>query len=123
MIEGVVNAYREAVIALSVRGSTGQTREIEAVIDTGYSGMPTLPPLIVSELDLPFRSSGRATLANGAVEAFSTHEAMVLWDGALREVEVDALGPTPLAGMALFERHRLCLDVSDGGRVTIETGR
>lgn len=107
MIEGVVNVFREAVIALSVRGLAGQTREIEAVIDTGYSGMLTLPPLIVSELDLPFRSSGRAILASGAEEAFSTYEATVLWDDAEREVEVDALGPTPLAGMALFEGYKL----------------
>jgi clan AA aspartic protease len=122
VIEGVVNAYHEAVISLPVQGSAGKSREIEAVIDTGYSGMLTLPPSIVSELDLVFRTSGKAMLANGAEEAFSTYEATVLWDGVMREVEVDALGPTPLAGMALLERNRLCLDVTHGGRVTIEAG-
>ena len=43
MIEGVVNAAHEAVVNLALHGSTGQTRDIEAVIDTGISGgAPTL---------------------------------------------------------------------------------
>ncbi|MCY4617513.1 MAG: clan AA aspartic protease [Chloroflexi bacterium] len=123
MIEGIVNEHHEAVVALSVQGSSGQTHEIEAVIDTGYSGMLTLPPLMVSELDLAFRSSGRAMMANGAEEVFGTYDALVLWDGVMREVEVDALGPTPLAGMALLDQHRLCIVVTDGGQVTIEASR
>ncbi len=121
MIEGVVNASREAVIRLAVQGPSGQPRDIEAVIDTGYSGMLTLPSSIVAELGLSFRSSGRAILANGDEDAFSTYDATVLWDGALRDVEADALGPTPLAGMALLDGHELCLAVTNGGRVSIET--
>ena len=121
MIAGVVNASLEAVISLAVQGPSGQTRDVDAVIDTGYSGTLTLPPSIVAELGLSFRSSGRAILANGTEDAFSTYDATVLWDGALREVEADALGPTPLAGMALLEGHELCLAVTDGGRVSNET--
>ena len=82
MIEGVVNTSREAVIRLAVQGPSGQGRDIEAVIDTGYSGMLTLPSSIVAELGLSFRSSGRAILANGDEDAFSTYDATVLWDGA-----------------------------------------
>ena len=120
MIEGVVNASREAVLRLAVEGPSGHAREVEVVIDTGYSGMLTLPPSIVADLGLSFRSSGRAILANGDEDTFSTYDATVLWDGAPREVEADALGPTPLAGMALLDGHELCLHVADGGRVFIE---
>ncbi len=38
MIEGVVNDAYEAVIPLTLQGPSGHMREIEAVIDTGYSG-------------------------------------------------------------------------------------
>ncbi len=43
MIEGVVNAAYEAVVTLSLQSPSGQAREIEAVIDTGYSGFLTPP--------------------------------------------------------------------------------
>ena len=65
MIEGVVNANYEPVISLSVQGPSGQKREIEAVVDTGFNGFLTLPPALVSELGLPFRIRGAAMLANG----------------------------------------------------------
>ena len=54
MIEGSVNAAYEAVVALSLQGPGGRTRDIEAVVDTGYSGFLTLPAALVAELGLPF---------------------------------------------------------------------
>ena len=38
MIAGSVNAYREAIIDLAIRGPVGQALEAEAVIDTGFNG-------------------------------------------------------------------------------------
>ena len=38
MIQGRVNAAYEAVVPLVVRGPLGLAREVEAVIDTGYTG-------------------------------------------------------------------------------------
>ena len=69
MIEGVVNANMEAVVTLTLRGETGQEREIEAVIDTGFNGFLTLPPTLAVELGLPFASIGLATLADGSEAA------------------------------------------------------
>ena len=54
MIQGVVNAANEAIITIPLQGSEGRTREIEAVVDTGYSGFLTLPTGLVDELGLPF---------------------------------------------------------------------
>ncbi len=75
MIEGVVNASLEAVITLTLRGLEGQTREIEAVVDTGFNGFLTLPPSLVTELGLPFQSRDRVILANGREEMFDIHDA------------------------------------------------
>jgi len=122
VIEGVVNAAYEAVVTLPLHGPAGRSREIEAVIDTGYNGFLTLPAALVAELRLPFLGPSRAILANGAVETFNVHDATVLWDGQLRDIEADATGDTPLVGMLLLDGHDLSVQVRDGGRVVIQAG-
>lgn len=49
MIQGSVNAALEAVISFAVQGLSDLTREIEAVIDTGYSEYLMVPAERVSE--------------------------------------------------------------------------
>lgn len=120
MIEGAVNASYEAIITLPVRGPTGQTREIEAVVDTGYNGYLTLPPMLIAELELPFQSEGQATLANGSVEYFDVYGVTALWDGQPRLVDADEADTTPLIGMALMDGHSLYVEITDGGRVAIQ---
>ena len=120
MIEGVVNAAYEAVISLSLRGPSGQTREIDAVIDTGFNGFLTLPPALVSELGLPFLSHGGATLADGSSVAFDVWEVTVLWNGAALSVEADEADTTPLVGMLMLDSHSLYVEVADGGRVVLQ---
>ena len=120
MIEGGVNAAYEAVISLSLRGPSGQAQEIEAVIDTGFNGFLTLPPVLVTELGLPFLSHGGATLADGSRIAFDVWEVTVLWDGAALSVEADESDTTPLVGMLLLDNHSLYVEVADGGRVVVQ---
>ena len=120
MIQGSVNAAYEAVVTLAVRGPAGQTTEIDAVIDTGFTGVLTLPPALVSELGLPFVTRGRATLANGSEDFFDICEVAVLWESQLRYVLADAADTTPLLGMALLDSHSLYVEVERGGRVVIQ---
>ena len=115
-----MNANYEAVITLPVLGPAGQIREVEAVIDTGYNGTLTLPPSLVSELALPLVGPTQATLANGVVETFNVHDVTVLWGDVPRDIEADAVGPTPLAGLLLFDSHSLYVQVTEGGRVAIQ---
>lgn len=120
MIQGSVNAAYEAVVTLAVRGPAGQTTEIDAVIDTGFTGVLTLPPALVSELGLPFVTRGRATLANGSEDFFDIYDVAVLWESQLRYVLADAADTTPLLGMALLDSHSLYVEVERGGRVVIQ---
>ena len=119
MIEGAVNDAYEAVVALSLQGPAGQVQDIEAVIDTGYSGFLTLPTALVMELGLPFAYIGRALLANDDEVTFDVHDVTVLWDGQPRHIRADATGSTPLVGMLLLDKHNLNIDVERGGRVVI----
>ena len=120
MIEGVVNAAYEPVITLALQGPSGQSREVEAVVDTGFNGFLTLPTALVSELGLPFVSIGRATLADGNEIAYEVYGVAVLWDDQPRDIEADAADTTPLVGMMLLDEHDLSIRVRDGGRVVIQ---
>ena len=120
MIEGVVNHAYEAVITLSLIGSAEQPQEIQAVIDTGYSGFLTLPLTLVAELGLSSVGKGHAVLANDNEVEFDVYNVTVLWEGQPRFVEADATGSTPLVGMLLLDRHTLNIDVEKGGRVFIQ---
>lgn len=122
MIEGAVNVSREAVVPLTVTGPAGQTQPIDAVIDTGFNGFLTLPSALVSELQLPFVTRGRATLANGSEDVFDIHNALVMWDGQPRRVLTDVADTAPLAGMSLLDGHSLYVEVEEGGRVAIQAG-
>ena len=119
-MEGFVNVNHEALVTLSLRGPEEQSLEVNAVIDTGYSGSLTLPPVLVAELELPYAFSGKATLADDTVVGFRVHRVTALWDNKLRHIEADAVGSTPLIGMALLASHSLYVEVEDGGRVVIQ---
>ncbi len=119
MIEGEVNSAYEAIIPLSLQGPAGRTQQVEAVIDTGFTGFLTLPPSLVAELGLVFRGTSEATLADGSGVSFDAYDATVLWEGDPRVVLVDEADTTPLVGMLLLDRHNLNIDVESGGRVLI----
>jgi len=54
MINGNVNTDLEATILLVVQDVNGQPHDIDAVIDTGFSGFLTLPPALIFALGLPW---------------------------------------------------------------------
>ena len=122
MIEGTVNAHLEAVVTLPILGPAGQTREVDAVVDTGFNGYLVLPPTLVADLGLPVVGDGEAVLADGSEAAFDVYGVTMLWDGQERYVETGAVGVDPLVGMAMLDNHDLSIQVRNGGRVVIHAG-
>jgi clan AA aspartic protease len=119
MIKGRVNAHREAVVPLSLRGSQGDDHSIEAVIDTGYNGFLTLPSDLIDRLGFPFLRGSRAILGDGSTIEFAIHEATVVWNGGLLRIPVDAADVNPLLGMGLLYGHELCIEVIEDGNALI----
>ena len=115
-----MNAAYEPVVTLAVQGPAGQTREIKAVIDTGFTGFLTVTPALATELGLAYRVISRATLADGSEVTFPYYGVPVLWDGKRRYIAADAADTTPLVGMRLLDSHSLYVEVIDGGRVFIQ---
>ena len=120
MIEGMINAKYDAVVNLRVQGPDGRTLEIEAVVDTGYSGFLTLSSAVVAELDLPHALVREITLADDSTVELDVHRVNVFWDGEPITIPADIIGSTPLIGMLLLNGYRLIIDVEVGGAVIIQ---
>ena len=120
MIEGFVNAAREAVISLLLQGQAGRTMEVEAVVDTGFTRFITLPPEIISALGALPAGANRVMLGDGSEASLDVYGITVLWEGVPKRVDAYAADTMPLVGMRLLDGHSLYVEVEDGGRVTIE---
>ena len=120
MIVGTVNQNYEAVISLVMRGPTGSSRKVDAVIDTGFSGFLTLPFPIIVSLSLRWRGEAQDFLGDGRRHQFDVYSATVEWDGRDRHVEIDVAETSPLVGMGLLAGHDLHIQAVTGGKVSIE---
>lgn len=119
MIIGFVTPGLRALLRLHVIGQSG-SEEVEAVVDTGFSGFLCLPPEIISRLGLLLVQSESVVLADGSQVELQTFEASVLWNAKERDVIIYEAAGDALLGMALLQGHALHVEVSDGGAVTVQ---
>ena len=119
MITGHVNINLEAILPLSIFGADGVVREINAVIDTGYSGFLALPAAILTSLGCKLSGSAQLTLADGSAISSDVYEATILWKGQSRTLQVDDLQAGALVGMALFKGYDIHIRAEVNGPVTI----
>lgn len=119
MIRGVVNARREAIVCLRLRGPSGVEADVDAVVDSGFTASLTLPVTMVTALALARHSGSSGILADGSASQFDICVAEGAWDGTWRTVLVSAVGNETLMGMRLLAGHKLVIDVVPGGLVEI----
>ena len=120
MMQGYVNENHEAVLTVVVKNGN-KLKSINGVIDTGFTGFLSLPIAIITELDLSWNYRDRGTLGDGSETLFDIYDAMVIWNGQYREIEVNRAETDPLIGMSLFRGYRLQINTIPGGLVTIST--
>jgi clan AA aspartic protease len=119
MITGMVKSD-EGRIRINVMGFRGREREVEAVIDTGYTGSITLPAALIAALGLRFRSVDRALLADGSECVLDVYHGKMIWERKVRRVLVHEAETEPLIGMRLLRDHELKMQVRYRGKVTIK---
>jgi clan AA aspartic protease len=120
MMTGIVEASLQPLIRVTVRDVVGREQEVEALIDTGFTGSLTLPAPVVSVFGLLWLMRQRGRLA-GAVSIFlDVHRGTVLWDGQWRTIEIEAVDGIPLVGTELLRGYELRIQAVVGGLVTIE---
>lgn len=119
MFAGTVNATREAILRLAVRGLNNRIVDIEAVVDTGFNDELTLPSHIVAALGLVPESPAEVTLADNVVLQANYYRAIVTWDNRPRVLSVLEIEGVPLVGMDALWGSQLTLDAVSGGAVSI----
>ena len=90
MITGEVDANLNATIPLAVRDDAGLMQQMEAVIDTAFTGFLTLPSIVIAALGLTWLSRDEGALADGSIRWFDVYRAVIMWDGKLRTVTAEA---------------------------------
>jgi clan AA aspartic protease len=111
--------HHQSTIQLAIYSPSKQL-DVEAIIDTGFTGFLTLPLAQVTALGLAFVRYESVVLGDGSTVAVPVHQAEVLWHGARQAVFVLATGHEPVVGMSLVYGSRLTLDGEDGGALTLE---
>ncbi|PSB18173.1 clan AA aspartic protease [filamentous cyanobacterium CCP2] len=119
MITGFVNVEFEPIIPLSIRSADGKVLTQDAIVDTGFNGWLSLPPDLITQLNLTWKRRGRATLGGGSDCVFDVYEAVVIWDRTLIIIPVDEADSEPLIGMSLMEGYQLTIQVFEGGQVEL----
>ncbi len=119
MITGVVKSD-EARIRLKLKGRWGREREVEAVIDSGFTGALTLPPALIASLGLRWQSVDQAILGDGSTCVFRMFLGKLVWDGKVRSVLIAEAGADTLVGMRLLKGYELKMEVRARGKVTIK---
>lgn len=98
---GFVDLHGRALVEIHVRASDIAARhDIEAWIDTGFTGDLVLPQQMIDDLELPASGTVKAALADGSVVTLERYHCLVDWFGSERELEVVAN-----AGERLRYRH------------------
>jgi clan AA aspartic protease len=119
MIGGAVNLGWEAIVPIRLRGPGGVERDVDALVDSGFTGSLALPAAEVTALGLTPQSGSQAMLADGTVRQFDVYAAEVAWGNGWRPVLVLGAGDEVLLGMRLMAGHELRIAVVPGGAVEI----
>lgn len=119
MTEGRIDEL-QARIGVALQLSDRPSLEIEFVIDTGFQGALALPIAAVASFGLPFLQEIDASLADDSVRPVDVYLATIVWEGALLEVQVLAMGRRPLLGTALLANKELVAQFAANGMVTVD---
>jgi clan AA aspartic protease len=118
MIIGNVTTDLEVVIELVVIG-LNRHENIEAIVDTGFSGYLALPGDLINRLKLQRIDNQAVILGDGTEVVLDRYLLVVLWHGEERTVSALQTDGGPLVGMSLLYGSRVVLDVVNNGDVSI----
>jgi clan AA aspartic protease len=112
-MQGYVDDQFQPKIKIGTKGMR-KAVEIEAVIDTGFSGDLCLPFAIATQLGLELWGDRLVELADGSVKRDILFLGMAVWDDKDKVVEISLTeSEEALVGSGLLEEKRLTIDYAD----------
>ena len=120
MMVGRVLTTREPILSIVIHGPSGASVNVQALVDSGFTGLLPLPRMHIERLALTFRGHAAGTLADGTRVITRRFAAWVDWHGQRRKVFALESGAGPMIGMSLLYGSRVAFDARDDGRLTIE---
>ncbi len=120
-MNGRVDDSGRALLSVSIRPSdTKAAQEIQAWIDTGFTGDLVLPEDSILKLGLQHSGTVKAILADGSEVTLKTYACLINWFGEDRYLEVVGNdGEYPLLGVGLLVGHDLSVSYRTG-KITID---
>ncbi len=119
MIRGSVNQRCAIEIVLGFADANNETTDVAVMVDTGYEGNLALPLSLVERLARVPLGTTQLRMVDGTVVSVDQYVVGVEWFGHRRMIAVEAIGDQPLLGMSLLRGHRLTIDVTPAGPVTV----
>jgi clan AA aspartic protease len=109
---GTVDSSGRALLRIHVRHPVSKAEtELDAWVDTGFTGELVLPLSQITSLGLPLGPAVRAGLADGSEIELDTYTCQLDWFGNWFRIEVVAnQGQFPLLGVGLLLNRDLHID-------------
>ncbi len=112
-MNGLVDSGGRALVRIGVKPSATATAvEIDAWVDTGFTGELVLPQERIAALLLPRSAVVKAELGDGSETVLDAYTCLIEWFGQARQIEVIAanVGKFPLLGVGLLQDRMLTID-------------
>ena len=120
MMTGEYADSDEIFVPLTLRGADGHEEQVNAVIDTGFTGFLVLPTPLMQTLGFPQMDFAEVILGDNSVTELALHEVNVLWHGGERTVLAYASEGDALLGMSLLRGSIGTIQFFPGGVSQIE---
>ena len=121
MIRGYIAADLVPRVPLTLFSEAGHSREVQAVLDSGFNSELTVPNRFIQEFGLKPLGKVRMFLGDGSEHLCPTYEATIEWDGIPRVVVAEICDLDPMIGMGLLRGFRVNMEVEPGGEIGIES--
>jgi clan AA aspartic protease len=111
-MNGRVDDSGRALVRLTAKaGTLSPSLEIEAWVDTGFTGELVLPQFLISRLGLLQSATVSAELGDGSSVTLKTFSCVINWFDREQQIEVVANeGSFPLLGVGLLQEHTLTIN-------------